>query len=122
MLVATTIMGIAVVGLLSSLTTSMRNAGRVTDADRAAVLARSKMEELLSDPTLPFEAQWNGDFDQSSGWIAQTGPFEVPPNAVPGSLMLQKVSLVVWWQNGASRHEFPLESYRMIEAPRQAAQ
>ena len=54
-LVATTIMGIAVVGLLSSLSTSMRSAARVTDADRAAQMARNKMEELMVDGNLPFQ-------------------------------------------------------------------
>jgi Tfp pilus assembly protein PilV len=50
MLVATLIMGIAVIGLMSEITASMRNATRVTNRDRAALLARSKMDELLLDP------------------------------------------------------------------------
>ena len=48
-LVATTIMAIAVVGLLSALSTSLRNASRLTDYDRAALVARRKMDELLLD-------------------------------------------------------------------------
>ena len=59
-LVATTIMGIAVVGILSSLSTSMRNAAHITDADRAAQLARNKMEELISDQNLPYQATLQG--------------------------------------------------------------
>ena len=45
-MVATTIMAIAVVGLLSSLSASLRNAARLTDNDRSALLARRKMDEL----------------------------------------------------------------------------
>src|SRR5205814_2063081 len=52
-LVATTIMGVAVVTLLSALSTSVRNATRLTDYDRAALLARAKMDALLVDPALP---------------------------------------------------------------------
>lgn len=119
LLVATTIMGIAVVGLLSSLGTSMRNASRVTDADRAAVMARSKMEELVANPMLPFEGEIDGTFDASSGWKATTAPFDVHPKAGPGSLIIQRVGLVVWWESGGVRREFPLETYRMVEIPRQ---
>src|SRR5205085_7314962 len=52
-LVATTIMGIAVVTLLSALSTSVRNATWLTDYDRAVLLARAKMDSLLVDPALP---------------------------------------------------------------------
>jgi len=117
-LVATTIMGIAVVGLLSSLSTSMRNATHVSDADRVAQLARNKMEELMVDANLPFQANLSGNFDSNSGWTAQIGPFETPPHFVPGVTVLQRIGLVVWYKNGANLREFPLESYRIVEVPR----
>ena len=50
MLVATLIMGMAVVGLLSAISTSMRNAARLTDYDRVAMLARAQMDALLLEP------------------------------------------------------------------------
>src|ERR1700730_17035731 len=84
-LVATTLMGIAVVGLLSSLSTSMRNATHVTDADRASQIARNKMQELLVDPGLPYQGTIQGTFDNASGWAAQVGPFESPPKLLPGT-------------------------------------
>ena len=40
-LIATLIMGVAVVGLLSAISTSMRSAARLTDYDRVAILARA---------------------------------------------------------------------------------
>ena len=118
-LVATTIMGIAVVGLLSSLSTSMRNATRVSDADRAAQMARNKMEELLVDVNLPFQATLQGNFDNASGWTAQIGPFEAPQTQ-PGALILQRIALVVWWKNGVTLRQYPLEAYRIAEIPRPA--
>ena len=51
-MVATFIMAVAVVALLSNLTTSLRNASRLTDYDRAALMARHKMDELLLMPRL----------------------------------------------------------------------
>ena len=46
-LVATLIMGIAISGVLSGLAAASRNAARLTDYDRATLLAREKMDELL---------------------------------------------------------------------------
>ena len=51
-LVATSIMAIAVVGLLSNLSTSLSNAARLTDYDRASVLAKRTMDNLMLEPDL----------------------------------------------------------------------
>ena len=123
-LVATTIMGLAVVGLLSSLSTSMSNATRITDADRAAQLARNKMQELMVDVNLPYQASLQGAFDESSGlnggWSAQIGPYEGPPQFQPGAMTLQRIALVVWWRSGSNTRQYPLESYRIVAIPRPA--
>lgn len=117
-MVATTLMGIAVVGLLSSLSTSMRNAGHITDADRASQLARNQMEELLTDPGLPFQGSLSGNFDNSSGWTADISQFEAPLRVAPGTPILQRISLVVWWHSGSNLRHYPLEAYRITEVPR----
>ena len=52
-LVASLIMGIAVVGLLSAISTSIRNAARLANYDRIALIARAKMDALLVDTRLP---------------------------------------------------------------------
>jgi general secretion pathway protein I len=117
-LVATTIMAIAVVGLLSNLSTSMRTASHITDADRAAQMARNKMEDLLVDINLPYQGTLEGTFDPNSGWTAQIGPFEGPPNYQPGATILQRIALVVWWRSGGNLRQFPVEAYRMVEVPR----
>jgi general secretion pathway protein I len=117
-LVATTLMGIAVVGLLSSLSTSMRNATHITDADKASQIARNKMEELVADPTLPFQGNFDGTFDNASGWSVQVAPFEAPPRVAPGAMILQRIALVVWWTSGSNHREYPLEAYRIVPVPR----
>ncbi len=118
MLVATAIMGIAVVGLMANLSASLRNAARLTDYDRAALLAHEKMDELLIDPQLPKVAILQGVFDRTltgdteAGWSARLTPFELPPNALPGSDILERLELQVWWGPERNRRTLALEGYR----------
>ena len=112
-LVATTLMGIAVAGLLSGLSTSMSNASRLTEYDRAALLARRKMDELLVAHRLPKFVVLEGAFDQVNvGWRARVTPFELPPGAGAGAQMLERIELEIWWMNGEKRQNFTLDGYR----------
>ena len=63
MLVASTIMAVAIVGLLSAIGSATRNAARLRDYDRAAQLARLKMNDLLADDNLAPGAAPSGTFD-----------------------------------------------------------
>jgi general secretion pathway protein I len=117
-LVATVIMAIAVVALLSTMTTSMRNAARLTDYDRAALLARAKMDELLTATRLPRRTPLEGTWPATqaaglrTGWRALVTPVELPPNPAPGVWLLERIELQVWWMNGENRKTFQLEGYR----------
>ena len=123
-LVATVIMGIAVTGLIVGLSQSVKNASRLSEYDRAAMLARTKMNDLLLDVNLPFDGSVEGGFatDQSgsipSGWKAAVRPYDVPPNAAPGMTVLQQITLEVWWDSpSAGRRTMHLESYRPTKIP-----
>jgi general secretion pathway protein I len=123
-LVATVIMGIAVAGLIAGLSQSVKNASRLTDYDRAAMLARTKMNELLLDVNLPFDGSVDGLFDSSqtggvpTGWRASLRPFDVPPRAGPGMIILQRIALELWWQPASgTRRSIQLESYRRTQIP-----
>ena len=117
-LVATAIMAIAVSGLLSSLATSMRTAGRLTDYDRATMLARQKMDALLVDEKAPRSAPFQGEWDPAlttglpCGWQAIVRPWDVPPGAGVGTPVLDRVQLTVWWITNGQRRTFTLEGYR----------
>lgn len=117
-LVATLIMGIAITALLSNLSVSLRTAGRVTDADRAALVARSKMDELLLDARLPHGVELNGPLDPTrtgwtrAGWRAMVRPFDVPPGAGPGTPVLETINLEIWWDGSAGRRTFNVEAFR----------
>ena len=121
-LVATLIMGIAVSGVLSALSASARNAARLTDYDRATLLAKSKMDELIANPTIPRNVPLEGLFDPAqvgavtAGWHARIQPFEKAPGAGPGRWVFDRVELEIWWMTGSAaaptRHEFALEGFR----------
>ena len=117
-LVATLIMAIAVTGLLSALSTSLRSAARLGDYDRAVLLARQKMDELLLADKLPklapFEGTWTPDITggQPMGWRARVTPFEKPAGAGPGVSILERIELEIWWMNGEQRKTFTLDGFR----------
>lgn len=118
MLVATLIMGIAVVGLLSNLSTSMRNAARLSDYDKAAAVARRTMNELLLDRTLPKDQVLEGTYTEAvtglrGGWRARLTDFESPSSPPgPGSLVVERIELEVWWMSGERRRTLTLEGFR----------
>jgi len=117
-LVATAIMGIAVAGVLSGLSASARNAARLTAYDRATLLAKSKMDELIADQKIPRKVPIEGPFDPAltggapAGWRATVTPFETAPGASAGMWVLDRIQLEIWWMDGQVRHAFTLEAYR----------
>ncbi len=118
MLVATTIMAVAVVTMLSALSTSLRNASKLTDADRLAMLAKRRMDELLLESRLPRGVPLEGVWDpalaggQPAGWRAVVQAFEFPPGAGPGAPALERVQLDVWLGEGDRRRGMTLEGFR----------
>ena len=117
-LVATTLMAIAVSGILSALSSTMRNAARLTDYDRSAMLARRMMDELLLDRKLPkyvfLEGRWDPSLTNAreSGWRARIMPWEIAPSSGPGANILERVELEVWWLEGDRRRVLALEGFR----------
>jgi general secretion pathway protein I len=114
-LVATLVMAIAVAGLMSAISTSLRNAARLTDHDRAVLLGHQKMDELLISTGLQkgvaFQGTWGpevtGGLDM--GWLARLTPFEVPKASGVGRPFLERVELQIWWMNGSQRRSFTLQ-------------
>lgn len=117
-LVATLIMAVAVTGLLSAISTSLRSAARLTDYDRATLLARQKMDELLIAKGLPKLTTFEGGWEREAtggvnmGWRAKLTPFEIPPSAGPGTPFLEQLQLEIWWMNGSQRRNLTLEGFR----------
>lgn len=116
MLVATLILGVAVAGVLSNISVSLRTAAKVTDYDRAALIARRKMDELLTGTRLPRFAVAGGPLDPATGleggWSVRVEPFEAPAQAGPGTLVLDRLVLDLWWKQGPRTRRVQLEAFR----------
>ena len=122
-LVATMIMGVAVAGIMNALAASSRNVVRLTQADRAVLLARTKMDELLVNDGLPRKTFFEGQFAAAesgampAGWRARVTPIEANPGMVDLNWVVDRVELEIWWMDGSTRHSFSLESYRRSLLP-----
>lgn len=116
-LVATAIMATAVVALLGNLSTSLNNASRLADYDRAVLVARRTMDDLLLQPNLPKLTVIEGAYDAGltglrGGWQARVTPFERLPGAAPGTPALERIELEIWWESGGRRRTLALEGFR----------
>jgi len=117
-LVASLIMGIAVVGLLSAISTSIRNAARLANHDRIALIARAKMDSLLLNTAIPQFSVLEGAIDPAlmggveAGWRARVTPFEMPLARSAGTPVLQRIELEIWWMAGGQRRTFTLDGFR----------
>jgi general secretion pathway protein I len=117
-MVATLIMAIAVTGLLSALSSSMRNASRLTDYDRAMLMARQKMDELLLDKKLPDNLPIRGTWDASvtggeaMEWRALVTTVEKPDHSGPGTPILERIEVQIAWNRGDNPRTFSLEGFR----------
>ena len=98
MIVATTLLSLAIVGLLGVVRTSLANTMRVQEYDRVAMLARSTMSEIWVQDPLPVPAQMSGYYDGNSGWEAIVEPFEMPFVVRAGGVMVARIELSVWWR------------------------
>ena len=122
MLVATLIMGIAVVGLLSNISTSLQHASRLTDYDRAALVAKHKMDELLLDARLPLDLDIGDRLDPAltgmdGDWRARLTIFEQPPVVGPGTPGLERLELQLRWNSGSRPRSLSLEAFRRATIP-----
>jgi general secretion pathway protein I len=117
LIVATSILGVAVVGLMSGITGSTRNAARLRDSDRIVMAARERMNELLADNSLPRDTPVSATFDPvllggiEAGWRAQLSTAEKPPGGA-GQLALDRIHLEVWWNRNGNRRTIELEGFR----------
>jgi len=116
MIVASTVMAIAVVGLLSGIAGATRNAARLRDYERVVQLARMQMDFLLVDRTVA--GGRSGTFDErqtgglAAGWQSRVSASQMPPNPAPGQPVLDRIELEIWWMQGEQRRTFTLDAFR----------
>jgi prepilin-type N-terminal cleavage/methylation domain-containing protein len=118
MIVASTIMAIALVGLLAGISGTTHNATRLQDYDRAVQLGRARMDELMLDLRLPRNVPFSGSFDTrqtggfEAGWRARVTAFEMPPVRLEGETGLDRIELEIFWKSGEVQRSFTLDAYR----------
>ena len=118
MLVASTIMAIAIVGLLQGIGGATRNAAHLREYDRAAQLARVQMNNLLADDLLAQGSTTSGTFGRelTGGidvqWQARLTTVEMPPSVMVGQPCLQRIELQIAWMAGEQKRTFTIEAYR----------
>ncbi|HUB32646.1 MAG TPA: type II secretion system protein [Bryobacteraceae bacterium] len=118
MIVATTIMAVAIVGLLAGLAGTTHNAARLQDYDRAVELGRERMNELIMDLRLPHDTPITGTFGPAetvgldAGWRARLTTFEYPPVLQAGESVLDRLELEIWWKSAGAIRTYTLEAYR----------
>jgi general secretion pathway protein I len=117
MIVATTIMGIAVAGLMSGLAASTRNAIRLRDYDRAVQLARLQMNTLMADPKPnpggagTFDRELTGGLE--CGWQARIAVAGRPrEGAGGGEYVVDRIDLELWWVSAGQRRTLPVQTFR----------
>ena len=114
MIVATTLLSLAIVGLLSVVRTSLSNVARVKEYDRVAMLARSTMSEIWVQDPLQVPNQISGRYDDLSGWEAVVEPFEMPVVFRPGGVMIARIRLNVWWLADGRRKTQLFDGFKRV--------
>ncbi len=113
MIVAIALLGLAVTGLISMLSSSLAGAAMTREYARAAMLAKTRMNELLTMRPIPLETPLRGSFDEASGWEAAAAPVFAYGTSATGS-QLVRIDLKIWWESGAGRKSVDFEGYRRV--------
>ena len=111
-LVAVAVLGTAVAAVMSGISGSLRNVGRAEDYQRAVLLARAQMNELLALPSWKNGQSWRGDWNQDYRWSARAEEIPGRP-AAAGDRVLMRLLLVGAWKTPRGRKTLEFETVRM---------
>ena len=114
--IATLLLGVAAVGMLSAIGSSVSAAGAARDRGEAGLLARSCMNELLARRSLEPGATFRGKHGSASEWEAFVEPLEGFGVDAKGNRLV-RVRLEWRWQRGGERRSIRLEGYRRLRLP-----
>ena len=115
-LVAVAVLGTAVAALMGGISGSLRNVGRAEDYQRAVLLARSQMNELLTLPSWKNGQVWRGDWNQDYRWTARVE--QVPEQeGRPRDRVLMRLLLVGAWKTPRGEKTLEFETVRMQVRP-----
>lgn len=114
--VATLLLGVAAVGILSAIGSSVSAAGAARDYGEAGFLARSRMNELLASRSLEPGEKFRGKHGSAFEWEAFVEPLERFGADAKGNRLV-RVRLEWRWKRGGERRSIRLEGYRRLRLP-----
>lgn len=114
--VATLLLGVAAVSILSAIGSSVSAAGAARDYGEAGLLARSCMNELLARRSLEPGATFRGKHESASEWEAFVEPLAGFGADAQGNRIV-RVRLDWRWNRGGERRSIRLEGYRRLRLP-----
>lgn len=114
MIVAITLLGLTVTGLVSMMNTSLAGAAMTREYERAAMRAKTRMNELLVMRPIPLGTSMRGNFSDGSGWEAVAEPAFGFEERTTGSRLV-RIELTVWWNSAAERKSIDFEGYRRVQ-------
>lgn len=114
--VATLLLGVAAVGILGAIGSSVSAAGAARDYGEAGLLARSCMNELLARRYLEPGAILRGSHGPVSEWEASVEPLEGFGADAQGNHLV-RIRLDWRWKRGGERKAIRLEGYRRLQLP-----
>lgn len=113
MIVAIALLGLAVTGLIAMMSASLAGAAMTREYTRAAMLAKTRMNELLTMRPIPLGIPMQGSFDEASGWEAEATPAFAHEMSATGSRLV-RIDLKIWWESGGERKSVDFEGYRRV--------
>lgn len=113
-LVAFAILALSLTALYASLGTGLRGLERAGNAEEAALLAESKLEEIRVSRSVP-AAVSSGAFEGTSyRWTLTPIPGAPDPNAPPSPVEPRHIKLSVLWQEVGRKRSIDVETIILI--------
>jgi len=132
-LVATVILGTAVVALFGLLSGALGNLRRLRAPSQALMLAQGGMNQLLgagletgngAAVAIPLDQKLEGRWDDQFRWEALATRFNPPPDTAPGQTIMVRIVLDVFWKSAPGKPEkkLSLETVQLQQEPQRANQ
>ena len=111
MAIATLLLGLAATGLLGLIGDSLEAIRIAREHERAAALAKSTLNEVLTRNPLPLRQGMQGTDGGRFRWLARAEAVEGFERDAAGGEFL-RVRVEVWWDSQGGRKVIALEGYR----------
>ena len=111
MAIATLLLGLAATGLLGLIGDSLEAIRIAREHERAAALAKSTLNEVLTRNPLPLGQGMQGTHGGRFRWLARAEAVEGFERDAAGGEFL-RVRVEVWWDSQGGREVIALEGYR----------